>query len=170
MAVLGWANSFEFAHFCGLWNDRATFRVIHTTRPFRTCMHRHAAPNVSSADEPAGSRESSRRQGRKTDERRKPEIGRRQRQGLVTGEVGSWSTEKPKDKHSTRVGGWSPANAEDAISDWTCELINDENARDRKVSGVFVFAGRMCKVSHNLPFSFMRASEWSERLPREIGS
>jgi hypothetical protein len=44
---------------------------------------------------------------------------------------------------------------EDAISDWTCEFINDENARSRKVSGVFV-------LTPDLP------QDWQNRCPARL--
>jgi hypothetical protein len=37
-----------------------------------------------------------------------------------------------------RVGGLSPGDARDAIADWTAGIVNDESARSREVSGVFV--------------------------------
>jgi len=58
--------------------------------------------------------------------------------GLIADEVGSCSTEaEGRTPDENRRSG--RRRSEDAISDWPREIVNDGNARSRKVSGVFVF-------------------------------
>ena len=82
--------------------------------------------------------------------RQRQRIDRRRGWKLVDGRAEGRAPDE-----SRRLGRRQPRRA---ISDWTCEIINDGNARDRKVPGVFVLRPCLPLSSRPKPRSFMRSA------------